>query len=75
MVRGDGAGVRQDLSVPADSTGRPSYARRVTPHRGSDVLADNHLIHLIHKVFADLGLRVTRQFDGTTVRHHPARTG
>ncbi|MFK0266152.1 GNAT family N-acetyltransferase [Streptomyces angustmyceticus] len=31
----------------------------------ADVLADNHLIH---KVFADLGLRVTRQFDGTTVR-------
>lgn len=31
----------------------------------ADVLADNHLIH---KVFADLGLRVTRQYDGTTVR-------
>ncbi|QIY53567.1 GNAT family N-acetyltransferase [Streptomyces sp. RPA4-5] len=31
----------------------------------ADVLADNHLIH---KVFADLGLRVTRQFDGSTVR-------
>ncbi|MFF7701165.1 bifunctional acetate--CoA ligase family protein/GNAT family N-acetyltransferase [Streptomyces lydicus] len=31
----------------------------------ADVLADNHLIQ---KVFADLGLRVTRQYDGTTVR-------
>ncbi|MFD5393249.1 GNAT family N-acetyltransferase [Streptomyces sp. NPDC127097] len=31
----------------------------------ADVLADNHLIH---KVFADLGLRVTRQYDGPTVR-------
>ncbi|MEE4418276.1 bifunctional GNAT family N-acetyltransferase/acetate--CoA ligase family protein [Streptomyces bugieae] len=31
----------------------------------ADVLADNHLIH---RVFADLGLRVTRQYDGTTVR-------
>ncbi|WP_336053952.1 bifunctional acetate--CoA ligase family protein/GNAT family N-acetyltransferase [Streptomyces sp. CA2R101] len=31
----------------------------------ADVLADNHLIH---KVFADLGLRFTRHVDGTTVR-------
>ncbi|MFE0376743.1 GNAT family N-acetyltransferase [Streptomyces inhibens] len=31
----------------------------------ADVLADNHLIH---KVLAELGLRVTRQYDGTTVR-------
>lgn len=31
----------------------------------ADVLADNHVIH---KVFADLGLRFTRQYDGTTVR-------
>lgn len=31
----------------------------------ADVLADNHPIH---KVFADLGLRVTRQYDGATVR-------
>ncbi len=31
----------------------------------ADVLADNHLIH---KVLADLGLRVTRQYEGSTVR-------
>ncbi|MEW2433273.1 GNAT family N-acetyltransferase [Streptomyces caniferus] len=31
----------------------------------ADVLTDNHLIH---KVFADLGLRVTRQYDGPTMR-------
>ncbi|MFI2184431.1 GNAT family N-acetyltransferase [Streptomyces sioyaensis] len=31
----------------------------------ADVLADNHLIH---KVFADLGLTITRQYNGTTVR-------
>ncbi|MFH8680737.1 GNAT family N-acetyltransferase [Streptomyces lydicus] len=31
----------------------------------ADVLADNHLIH---QVFADLGLRVTRQYEGPTVR-------
>ncbi|MEU8995364.1 GNAT family N-acetyltransferase [Streptomyces caniferus] len=31
----------------------------------ADVLTDNHLIH---KVFADLGLRITRQYDGPTMR-------